>query len=55
MFAAWRTDRSFRRDNRDYVHDKITAHIGTAHVLPDLLLLPPGGRDERRDHLLDVP
>ena len=28
MFAAWHADRSFGRDNRDHVHDKMTAHIG---------------------------
>ena len=28
MFAAWHTDRSFGHNNRDHVHDKITAQIG---------------------------
>jgi hypothetical protein len=28
MFAAWHTDRSFGRNNRDHVDEKITAHIG---------------------------
>jgi hypothetical protein len=33
MFAARHADRSFGRNNRDHVHDKITAQLGGSRAL----------------------
>lgn len=36
MFAAWHTDRSSGRNNRDHIHDKLIAQLRRFPVLSEL-------------------